>query len=100
MIIGLTGAICSGKRTFAKYLQVQKGFHRVDLIYLFCRFVRDPSFSEGISPIRKKEQYKASQVEEEDTRSDSLDSSFDQIGSFDLSSLAPEDGYEEQKIEF
>ena len=35
MIIGITGAICSGKRAFAEYLAAKYGFVLVNLIDLF-----------------------------------------------------------------
>jgi dephospho-CoA kinase len=35
MIIGITGAICSGKRAFAEYLVQTYGFEFVDLLELF-----------------------------------------------------------------
>ena len=35
MIIGITGAICSGKRAFAEYLVKTYGFEFVDLLELF-----------------------------------------------------------------
>jgi len=35
MIIGITGAICAGKRAFAEYLVQTYGFEFVDLLELF-----------------------------------------------------------------
>ena len=35
MIIGITGAICAGKRSFAKYLAKKYGFELVDMLDLF-----------------------------------------------------------------
>jgi dephospho-CoA kinase len=35
MIIGITGAICAGKRAFAKYLEEKYGFELVNLLELF-----------------------------------------------------------------
>jgi dephospho-CoA kinase len=35
MIIGISGAICSGKRTFAEYLAKKYGFDLVDMLDLF-----------------------------------------------------------------
>jgi len=35
MIIGLTGAICSGKEQFAQYLKKKYGFEIVNLMIIF-----------------------------------------------------------------
>ena len=35
MIIGITGAICAGKRTFAEYLAKIYGFDLIDMLELF-----------------------------------------------------------------
>jgi len=35
MIIGITGAICAGKRAFAEYLAKEYGFELVNLLELF-----------------------------------------------------------------
>ena len=35
MIIGITGAICAGKREFALFLQAKYGFEIVDLLEIF-----------------------------------------------------------------
>jgi dephospho-CoA kinase len=35
MIIGITGAICAGKRAFAEYLAEKYGFELVNLLELF-----------------------------------------------------------------
>jgi dephospho-CoA kinase len=35
MIIGITGAICAGKRAFAEYLANKYGFELVNLLELF-----------------------------------------------------------------
>jgi len=37
MIIGITGAICAGKRAFAEYLVKTYSFEFVDLLELFRR---------------------------------------------------------------
>ena len=35
MIVGLTGSICSGKETLAKYLVEQYGFEAINILDLF-----------------------------------------------------------------
>lgn len=41
MIIGITGAICAGKRELALYLAKKYGFELVDLLTLFKRKLKD-----------------------------------------------------------
>jgi dephospho-CoA kinase len=40
MIIGITGAICSGKRTFAEFLAKKYGFDLIDMLELFRKELR------------------------------------------------------------
>lgn len=63
MIIGLTGAICAGKREFALYLQNKYGFKVVDLLDLFKKELkkRGIKITKEFSPLRRKLRIEGSQ---------------------------------------
>ena len=41
MIIGISGAVCSGKQEFAKYLASKYGFKIVNLLVIFKEILRE-----------------------------------------------------------
>lgn len=44
MIIGITGAICAGKRAFAEYLAAKYGFELVNLLDLFRHALKNQGY--------------------------------------------------------
>ena len=94
MIIGLTGAICSGKKTLAKFLEKNRDFTRVDLIYLFAKKLKNPKTLSYSSPSKKKEII----LDEKIGGEDSIETSDDNRNDFDLKTLAPigEEFYEDE----
>ena len=53
MIIGITGAICTGKREFAEYLAKKYGWEFVDLLDLFKRKLKQKGEKYGKSPLKR-----------------------------------------------
>lgn len=56
MIIGITGAICSGKKSFADYLVEMYGFDKVDLLELFKMKLKERGEDYGHSPLKRREE--------------------------------------------
>jgi dephospho-CoA kinase len=56
MIIGITGAICSGKQAFAEYLKEKYGFEVVNLLELFRELLKERKIkvSKENSPFRTR----------------------------------------------
>ena len=67
MIIGITGAICAGKRAFAEYLVQTYGFEFVDLLELFKIELARQGLPIQLqsSPIKKKNNEGTSEEDEE-----------------------------------
>jgi dephospho-CoA kinase len=54
MIIGITGAICAGKRAFAEYLAKKYSFDLIDMLDLFRKELRKQGLTieKECSPIK------------------------------------------------
>jgi adenylate kinase family enzyme len=64
MIIGITGAICAGKRAFAEYLAAKYGFELVNLLDLFRGALKKQGYEiEQRGSPTKSSGYKSSEEE-------------------------------------
>ena len=62
MIIGITGAICAGKRAFAEYLAKKYGFDLIDMLDLFRKELR----KQGLAIAKECSPVKGSRKRDED----------------------------------
>ncbi len=73
MIIGITGAICAGKRAFAEYLAEKYGFELVNLLELFKVELEKQGLQieEQSSPIKKNGRDGVDSENDEESKSSS-----------------------------
>jgi dephospho-CoA kinase len=55
MIIGITGAICAGKRSFAEYLAAKHGFEIINLLEEFQNYLEEngQKIDHSASPLKQ-----------------------------------------------